>query len=81
VTESTFATPSAHSSIIICVSIFYLEDLEPVLCYPLLAGLSILVASSRMYFGVHYLQDVIIGLMIGFAFGYGFLTIFNHFQI
>ncbi|CDW79318.1 lipid phosphate [Stylonychia lemnae] len=80
VTESTFATPSAHSSIIICVSIFYLEEyLQPEARYPVLIAVSLLVATSRMYFGVHYLQDVIIGLIIGYCFGFGFLHIYQEY--
>jgi undecaprenyl-diphosphatase len=33
-------------------------------------GFAILVAFSRVYFGVHYLSDVIAGAFIGYLIGY-----------
>jgi len=67
--EGTFATPSAHSSVLTCLACCVFWSLPTSAAIPATVASWALVGTSRMYFGVHYLQDVIIGGAIGAGIG------------
>jgi membrane-associated phospholipid phosphatase len=67
--DNTFATPSDHSSILTCIAVYFAS----VHNMPWVGIFGwILVATSRMYYGVHYPQDVVLGGAIGAVIGYVF---------
>jgi len=74
VTESTFATPSAHSSVLTCIAVCAFWHMPAHAFIPTVFASWLLVASSRMYFGVHYVQDVLIGGAIGATCGVIFMS-------
>lgn len=64
--QSDFSFPSGHSasSFAVAVVLFYYLPLKYGVLVLALAGL---MAYSRLYLGVHYLSDVVAGIMIGTA--------------
>jgi len=67
---SNYSFPSGHSSLIAATYAFYSEKLKPNLKIIFIL-LVFLVAYSRMYLGVHFPSDVIVGLMLGYLIGKG----------
>lgn len=66
--ESSFSFPSGHSSTSLAVGYVLLRKLPPI--YGVSAFLlAILMGFSRMYVGVHYPSDVIVGGLIGIILG------------
>lgn len=62
-----FSFPSFDTALIFC-TIPIISKLYPKWRYPLIV-FAILVGLSRIYFGLHYLSDVICGALIGFLIG------------
>lgn len=69
-----FGFPSTHASLHFALAIFLGKLLRPYGMYiPILFFLwASLVAYSRIYVGVHYLSDIIAGMIIGISFGFLF---------
>ncbi|HSH24255.1 MAG TPA: phosphatase PAP2 family protein [Massilibacterium sp.] len=59
--------PSGHSTAIFAATTPFMVGI-PILTYILLP-LSLLVASSRIFLGLHYPSDVIVGILLGFITG------------
>ncbi len=83
INESGFSFPSGHSELSIVLYGFLIY-----LCYKLIKNkwlkvtlvsllslLIALIAFSRLYFGVHYLTDVLAGLTLGYIFIYLYIKI------
>ena len=68
-----FSFPSFDTAFAFCV-VPILSKLYPKLKY-LWIGFAALVALSRVYFGVHYLSDVISGGLIGYLIGWAIVNI------
>lgn len=66
--ENSYSFPSGHSSTSLAVGYVLLRKLPAVYGIPAFL-VAILMAFSRMYVGVHYPSDVIIGALIGIAVG------------
>ncbi|MBS3057316.1 MAG: phosphatase PAP2 family protein [Candidatus Diapherotrites archaeon] len=64
-----FSFPSGHSTLIASVCTYAGRFARSKTTITLLAVLALAVAFSRMYLGVHFLTDVIAGLIIGFVIG------------
>ncbi|MFH1587178.1 MAG: phosphatase PAP2 family protein [Candidatus Diapherotrites archaeon] len=82
---SPYSFPSGHSSLIAAVYAFYSEKLKPNMKI-IFVLLVLLVAYSRLYLGVHFPLDVIVGLMLGYLIGKGNLWLVaklkkTHFKI
>lgn len=85
-TSSSDGMPSNHAFTWFAFAMFYFH-----VCYfdrrwSLLFVLAILVGWSRIYLGVHYPSQVLVGTMLGCIFGYGFavfvkqhLNFYQHF--
>jgi membrane-associated phospholipid phosphatase len=72
--------PSGHAQSVATVT-FFLAWSYPKNIYFLLAIiLSSIVAISRIYLGVHYPRDVIVGAILGFVFALFFWYLFNRFE-
>lgn len=64
--EGGYSFPSGHAAMTVAIAtIVYLHHKR---LGALLYGFAIIVCISRVYVGVHYPKDVIIGSMLGFAF-------------
>ena len=72
--------PSGHSQNIAVTSTMRIHNYAKIkwLKYIFIA-LAVLVPFSRMYLGQHYLEDVLAGLIIGFALAIGLIVIFEKF--
>ncbi len=83
ISESGYSFPSAHSelSIILYGFLIYLccklikKKWLKVTLVSFLSVLILTVAFSRLYFGVHYLTDVLAGLTLGYIFIYLYIKI------
>ncbi len=76
---SRFSFPSGHATIIASVLGYYATHKKKIFALGLLI-LTILVAFSRMYLGVHFLTDLIAGMILGIVVGFANREIFKRFQ-
>ena len=75
--ETGKSFPSGHSigvATMVTILIYFviISDMNRVLKYilvTLLVLFSIVIAGTRLYMGVHYLSDVVVGLMLGYIIG------------
>ncbi|MDD5163138.1 MAG: phosphatase PAP2 family protein [Candidatus ainarchaeum sp.] len=67
----TYSFPSGHSSLI-AANFFYLKNFLKKNLKIIFAIIAVLVAFSRLYLGMHYLTDVIAGLIIGSIIGWAY---------
>ena len=75
--ETGKSFPSGHSigvATMVTILIYFviISDMNRVLKYilvTLLVLFSIVIAGTRLYMGVHYLSDVVVGLILGYIIG------------
>ncbi|MCL5003956.1 MAG: phosphatase PAP2 family protein [Patescibacteria group bacterium] len=66
-TEKDFSFPSGHSFVVACIAALIARKKDWSLIFFL--PFSLLVGFSRIYLGVHYPSDVLVGLGLGFLYG------------
>lgn len=66
-TEKDFSFPSGHSFVVACITAFIARKKDWSLLFFL--PFSLLVGFSRVYLGVHFPSDVLVGLGLGFLYG------------
>ncbi|MES2800842.1 MAG: phosphatase PAP2 family protein [Bacteroidota bacterium] len=67
---------AANFSALACFIGLSLKKFYPKLPF-ILIGIVVLICYSRIYLGVHYLTDILAGLMVGTGIGYVFYRFFN----
>jgi undecaprenyl-diphosphatase len=67
-----YSFPSNHTAIIFAMLPFLIKEVRKLKYFWII--LAVLVAYSRLYFGMHYLSDVIFGALIGLGAGYYMLS-------
>lgn len=73
-----YSFPSGHTSASFCVvAVVSLRCSWPVVLVVLFCA--IMIATSRVYLRVHYLSDVVVGMILGLLCGASSVSIFNHF--
>ncbi len=73
--------PSGHSQNFAVLSSFMIKEFYPVKWVRyLFISLAVLVPLSRLYLGQHYLEDVLVGLVLGAGFGVLGLYVFSKFD-
>jgi len=72
---SSFSFPSGHAAVVFSVLPLLLKK-YPKFKY-LSIGIALLVVYNRLYLGLHYFSDLIVGAIIGYAIGLFFLKYFK----
>lgn len=75
---SDFSFPSGHAQSVTSFFFFLALSLKRPSLFVLAGVLAFLVSLSRLYLGVHYVQDVLGGVALGFAFALGFWAFFQN---
>lgn len=75
---SDFSFPSGHAQSVTSFFFFLALSLKRSSLFVLAGVLAFLVSLSRLYLGVHYVQDVLGGVALGFAFALGFWLLFRN---
>jgi len=75
---SDFSFPSGHAQSVTSFFFFLALSLKRSSLFVLAGALAFLVSLSRLYLGVHYLEDVLGGVALGFAFALGFWMLFQN---
>lgn len=73
-----FSFPSGHAQSVTSFFFFLALSLKRSSLFVLAGVLAFLVSLSRLYLGVHYVQDVLGGVALGFAFALGFWILFRN---
>lgn len=76
-TPEDFSFPSGHAQSTAAFWFFLAFSLGKTPLFILGGVLVALVALSRLYLGVHYLEDVLFGALLGFGFALGFSRVFR----
>lgn len=66
-TETSYGIPSSHASNTVAVGGYLMRYIRQTWVRWLIGIVIFLIAFSRLYLGVHFLQDVLFGWLIGFA--------------
>ena len=72
-----YSFPSGHTSASFCVVSVTLLRCQPIVVLPILF-IAVMIALSRLYLRVHYLSDVIVGMVLGLICGAASVSIFNN---
>lgn len=74
-TENTkgYSFPSGHSQLIASFCSYYILRYKNLLSWILGALMIISVAISRVYFGLHFIRDVLVGVILGIGVTYFYL--------
>lgn len=72
-----YSFPSGHTSASFSVVAVTALHCEWYIVLPILF-VAVMIASSRVYLRVHYLSDVIVGMILGLICGAASISIFNH---
>ncbi len=73
-----YSFPSGHTSASFCVvAVVSLRCSWPVILIVVI--IAVMIATSRVYLRVHYLSDVVVGMILGLLCGASSVSIFNHF--
>ena len=73
-----YSFPSGHTSASFCVVAVALLRCQPITIL-LVFIIAVMVAVSRVYLRVHYLSDVLVGMVLGLLCGMASVSLFNHF--
>lgn len=79
-TSSGYSFPSGHTQMF--SSVLFAQTTKykhPVLLYIAIV-FSVLMGISRMYLGVHYLEDVVVSMVLGILTAYGLYQLFKRYQ-
>ncbi|MGL9729938.1 phosphatase PAP2/LCP family protein [Enterococcus sp. DIV0756] len=82
ISRSSYSFPSGHSLLImtfICsvmLIYYFIEKKPPLMVKVILIFLLITIAGGRIYLGVHYISDIIVGLFLGIAITLGTAGLF-----
>lgn len=71
-----YSFPSGHSASSFSVVAVTVLECSPFIFIPVLV-VATLIAFSRLYLRVHYLSDVVVGIVLGFACGFFSVPLFN----
>jgi undecaprenyl-diphosphatase len=74
--QSDYSFPSGHSGSVFAVAVVIFKETRKKIGVPTLL-LALLVALSRLYVGVHYPTDVIVGILVGTVFAVLFCFVFH----
>lgn len=72
---SDFSFPSGHATVMFALFPIIYKDFKEIKYLWLI--LSLLVAFSRLYLGVHHLSDIVGGILIGLIIGQNIINLFN----
>ena len=75
-TEKDFSFPSGHAFSIALLSVLIARKKDRWLVF--FIPVTVLVGFSRVYLGVHYPSDVLVGLGLGFLYGLGINGVVDH---
>ena len=76
---SGYSFPSMHATFIFAALPFFLDGRRRF--FAIWTLFATLVAWSRVYVGVHYVSDVLVGGMLGYGIGYGLWALENHYGL
>lgn len=72
-----YSFPSGHTSASFCVVAVAFFRCQPLVVFIILFC-AVMIALSRVYLRVHYLSDVLVGMVLGLLCGSASVQIFNH---
>ena len=79
-TSTGYSFPSGHTQMFSSFTFGVAFSLKAIKLVYVATILSVLMAISRMYLGVHYLEDVTVGLLLGAGAAYGFAMFFKKYK-
>ena len=79
VIENSFSMPSTHAIILFAMIPIFKKEYPKLLWLWLL--IAILIIFSRLYLGVHYLSDLIVGAVLGYLIGSGIMLLDKKYKL
>lgn len=73
-----YSFPSGHTSASFCVVSVMMLRCQP-FAFIIALFFAVMIAFSRVYLRVHYLSDVLVGMVLGLVCGAASVSLFNHF--
>ena len=73
-----YSFPSGHTSASFCVVSVMMLRCQP-FTFIIALFFAVMIAFSRVYLRVHYLSDVLVGMVLGLVCGAASVSLFNHF--
>ena len=73
-----YSFPSGHTSASFCVVSVMMLRCQPI-TFLIALFFAVMIAFSRVYLRVHYLSDVLVGMVLGLVCGAASVSLFNHF--